>query len=57
VAGVIKLNKEGYFNKGDSIVCTLTGHGLKDPESAIKISDKPLTLPPKLDKILEILEL
>jgi threonine synthase len=57
VAGVIKLNKEGCFKKGDSIVCTLTGHGLKDPESAIKISNKPLTLPPKLDKILELLEL
>ncbi|MEW6616776.1 MAG: threonine synthase [Thermodesulfobacteriota bacterium] len=57
VAGVIKLNKEGYFKKGNSIVCTLTGHGLKDPESAIKISNKPLTLPPKLDKILEFLDL
>jgi threonine synthase len=57
VAGVIKLNKEGYFKKGDSIVCTLTGHGLKDPESAIKISNKPLTLPPELDKILELLDL
>ncbi|KAF0118242.1 MAG: L-threonine synthase [bacterium] len=57
VAGVIKLNKEGYFKKGDSIVCTLTGHGLKDPESAIKISTQPITLPPEVDKILEVLEL
>ena len=57
VAGVIKLNKEGYFKKGDSIVCTLTGHGLKDPESAIKISTEPTTLPPELDKILELLDL
>ncbi|MFH2012335.1 MAG: threonine synthase [Pseudomonadota bacterium] len=57
VAGVIKLNNKGYFKKGEIIVCTLTGHGLKDPESAIKISEKPLTLPPKLDKILELLDL
>ena len=57
VAGVIKLNKEGYFKKGDSIVCTLTGHGLKDPESAIKISTQPITLPPEIDKILELLDL
>lgn len=57
VAGVIKLNKVGRFKKGDSIVCTLTGHGLKDPESAIKISTEPITLPPEVDKILEILEL
>ena len=57
VAGVIKLNKQGLFKKGESIVCTLTGHGLKDPESAIKISGEPITLPPEVDKILEILEL
>ena len=35
VAGVIKLNKAGYFSKGDCIVCILTGHGLKDPDRAI----------------------
>ena len=57
VAGVIKLNKQGYFKGGESIVCTLTGHGLKDPENAIKISTQPVTLPPKIDKILELLEL
>lgn len=57
VAGVIKLNKQGRFKKGDSVVCTLTGHGLKDPESAIKISTEPITLPPRLDKVLELLEL
>lgn len=56
VAGVIKLNKQGYFKEGDSIVCTLTGHGLKDPENAIKISAEPVTLPPELDRILEILD-
>jgi len=57
VAGVIKLNGKGYFKKGDSIVCTLTGHGLKDPDNAIKISTQPMTLPPKLDRILDILDL
>ena len=57
VAGVIKLNKQGVFKKGDSIVCTLTGHGLKDPESAIKISTNPVSLPPQLDKIVEFLKL
>ncbi|MDY7030798.1 MAG: threonine synthase [Thermodesulfobacteriota bacterium] len=57
VAGVIKLNKKEYFKKGDTIVCTLTGHGLKDPETAIKISTEPITMPPELDKILEVLEL
>jgi len=57
VAGVIKLSKQGHFKRGDTIVCTLTGNGLKDPENAIKVSAEPVTLPSRLDKILEVLEL
>ncbi|MBN2483353.1 MAG: threonine synthase [Candidatus Omnitrophica bacterium] len=41
VAGICKLKKRGYFKKWAhhkkvNIVCTLTGHGLKDPQIAIK---------------------
>ena len=36
VAGVIKMNKKGLFREDDTVVCTLTGHGLKDPDTAIK---------------------
>jgi threonine synthase len=36
IAGVMKLKKEGYFSGGESVVCVLTGHGLKDPNIAIK---------------------
>ncbi|MBO9609219.1 MAG: threonine synthase [Paenibacillaceae bacterium] len=36
IAGVMKLRKEGYFAGGEKIVCVLTGHGLKDPNIAIK---------------------
>lgn len=35
IAGVIKLKKEGYFKGGESVVCVLTGNGLKDPNTAI----------------------
>ena len=55
IAGVIKKNKEGMFHEGDVIVCTLTGHGLKDPENAIKISEKPITLPVNLKEVLKVL--
>lgn len=55
VAGVIKLNKQGLFKKGDLVVCTLTGHGLKDPEIAIKVSEKPLTIPANLEAVLEVI--
>jgi len=36
IAGVMKLHKEGYFKGGEKVVCVLTGHGLKDPNIAIK---------------------
>jgi threonine synthase len=55
IAGVIKKNNEGMFREGDSIVCTLTGHGLKDPESAIKVSEQPITLPVSLKEVLKVL--
>jgi threonine synthase len=36
LAGVMKLKKAGYFVGGETVVCVLTGHGLKDPNIAIK---------------------
>jgi len=55
IAGVIKLNKEGYFKSGARIVCTLTGHGLKDPDTAIKVSPKPVTVKADLNDVVKIL--
>lgn len=42
LAGVIKLYKEGYFKSSDSVVCTLTGNGLKDPDTVFRVSKEPL---------------
>ncbi|SDX41051.1 threonine synthase [Paenibacillus sp. CF384] len=36
IAGVLKLKREGAFKGGETVVCVLTGHGLKDPNIAIK---------------------
>lgn len=36
LAGVRKLKREGAFRGGEKVVCVLTGHGLKDPNIAIK---------------------
>ncbi|MDX8402177.1 MAG: threonine synthase, partial [Mariprofundaceae bacterium] len=44
VAGVIKLNKRGFFPPGASIVCTLTGNGLKDPDTAMMNMPAPVTI-------------
>ncbi|MBI5575670.1 MAG: threonine synthase [Deltaproteobacteria bacterium] len=55
IAGVIKLAQEGFFRSGDSLVCTLTGHGLKDPDNAIAQSDSPVTVPPILNEVKKVL--
>ncbi len=54
VAGILKLYKSGYFKeKRGSIVCTLTGHGLKDPDIAIKNIRKPTLIKAELRAILK----
>jgi len=56
VAGIIKLGKMGYFKKEKrrvDIVCILTGHGLKDPERAIKESPSPPVVFPREENVLE----
>ena len=53
IAGLIKLKKRGYFNKKATITCTLTGHGLKDPDFAIKNSISPPTIPASLERIVK----
>ncbi len=42
IAGAIKDIKSGRIPEGSVITCTLTGHGLKDPDTAISQSTAPL---------------
>ncbi len=56
VAGLIKLNREGYFKGGELVTCVLTGNGLKDPDTAIKVCEQPITLPPDVERVLEFIE-
>ncbi len=56
VAGIIKLNKTGYFKPGESIVCTLTGNGLKDPDTAMKGIATPITIDATEDAVRRVLE-
>jgi len=55
VAGVIKSTGRGLFKKGDVVVCTLTGHGLKDPDTAIKVSPQTHIIDPEMDKVLAVM--
>ncbi|MDI6828556.1 MAG: threonine synthase [Armatimonadota bacterium] len=52
VAGVYKLAKRGYFTEPATVVCVLTGHGLKDPDRAIKVATTPITVEAKLEAVL-----
>jgi threonine synthase len=51
VAGVLKLVKAGKIADGSTIVCILTGHGLKDPDNAILFGEKPAFIPCKLEEV------
>ena len=44
VAGVIKMKAADSLPNGSTMVCTLTGHGLKDPDTAISVSAKPISV-------------
>lgn len=52
VAGLIKTVKQGRFEPGSTLVLTLTGHGLKDPDTALESASRPVTVAPKLDAVL-----
>ncbi|SHK32689.1 threonine synthase [Thermocrinis minervae] len=57
VAGLIKLIREGFFKQGDVVVCTLTGNGLKDPDTAMKVCNEIITLPPDINEVIKHLDI
>jgi len=55
---VLKKNQEGFFQGKETVVCVLTGHGLKDPDIAIEqCRDRIEELEPSEEKIVEHLGL
>ncbi|MDO8674761.1 MAG: threonine synthase [Candidatus Omnitrophota bacterium] len=59
IAGILKLTQSGYFaqHKGGRIVCTLTGHGLKDPGTAMKDLPQPPVVAADRKAILSLIGL
>jgi threonine synthase len=45
VAGLISAAADGLVPPGSTVVCTVTGHGLKDPEWAISVAPPPVSIP------------
>ena len=56
VAGAIKDIVSDRIVEGSCVVCTLTGHGLKDPDTAIKQSTAPvIKVDAKLDQVKRVI--
>ncbi|MDR2192040.1 MAG: threonine synthase [Endomicrobium sp.] len=55
LAGLVKYVKQGYFKNEKDIkaVCILTGHGLKDPDIAVKNALKPKKVKASIDDIIK----
>ena len=51
VAGLLSAMEEGRIREDVSIVCTLTGHGLKDPDTAIAQSPDPVRVAPTVTAV------
>jgi threonine synthase len=56
VAGLIKDAAAGNLSPDAEVVCTLTGHGLKDPDSVIRTSAKPETVAATVEAVVAHLD-
>jgi threonine synthase len=57
VAGVIKMAQAGKLFEGESVVCTLTGHGLKDPDTAMSVCRPPAAIPATKEAVVREMRL
>jgi len=57
VAGVKKLVEAGVIDRDERIVCVVTGHLLKDPETVIKQCAPPIECEATLESLLSALQL
>jgi len=56
LAGMRKAVQKGVLNvKGKTAVTILTGHGLKDPDTALKVADPAITIDANYDALLKVI--
>ncbi len=53
VAALVRLAKQGKY-QGKRVVCILTGDGLKDPGSILRMAIKPPTIAPEVNEFLSL---
>ena len=58
IAGLLKSNNNGQIPLGATVVVTVTGHGLKDPEIAVENSKvRSVVINPDISSVLNTLEI
>jgi threonine synthase len=51
IAGLKKLVENGEVDRDECVVCVTTGHGLKDPDTAVQVSEKPVEVDAEMEAI------
>jgi threonine synthase len=57
VAGLLQAHERGLLDPGQTVVCTVTGHGLKDPDWALTGGAQPQTVPVDAGAAARLLDL
>src|SRR5579883_2167275 len=57
LAGALKYSEQHGIPPHSVVVCTLTGHGLKDPDTALKNLTNSIVVEPEVERIMRVLEL
>ncbi|MBZ2166052.1 threonine synthase [Methanobacterium spitsbergense] len=55
IAGLLKLVENGEVDKGEQVVCIVTGHLLKDPNTAINACTKPVEIDANVKALSKII--
>jgi threonine synthase len=55
IAGLLKSIDDGWVERGSTVVCTVTGNGLKDPDTALK--GMPTVTPVPVDPVAVVAKL
>lgn len=56
LSAVKKLTRAGIIKSGDVVVCVVTGAGLKDPATTLKVIAEPPTIEPLLEDAIRVIE-
>ena len=58
LAGLIRQVRAGEIPEGSVITATMTGHGLKDPDTAIRVSGfQPLVVAATREAVLAVMDM